>query len=60
MPKPTTPRFSATKIAAIAGDPAAATPANGAKMLDVTVEALAAFYGAYARMGLKVGTDRPR
>lgn len=42
------------------GDPAAATPANGAKMLDATVEALAAFYGAYARMGLKSGTDRPR
>jgi creatinine amidohydrolase len=42
------------------GDPAAATLENGRRMLDVTVAGLAAFYGAFARVGLKAGTDAPR
>jgi creatinine amidohydrolase len=41
------------------GDPAAATLENGKRLLDATVAGLAAFYGAYARVGLKAGTDRP-
>lgn len=42
------------------GDPAAATLENGQAMLEATVAGLAEFYGAFARMGLKSGTDRPR
>jgi creatinine amidohydrolase len=42
------------------GDPAAATLENGKRMLAATVAGLAAFYGAFARVGLKAGTDAPR
>lgn len=41
------------------GDPAASSRENGARLVDATVEALARFFGAFARVGLKAGTDRP-
>ncbi len=41
------------------GDPAAATPEGGARLLETAVDALARFYGEFARAGLKAGTDRP-
>lgn len=41
------------------GDPAAATVAGGARLLETTVAALARFYGEFARAGLKAGTDKP-
>ena len=37
------------------GDPAAADPASGAALLEVTVARLAAFYTAFAQAPLRVG-----